>query len=360
MNNKKFNWIGITMPFENILNLQVRAFFFNSATDYLPYYKNFDLNMDKGATLLDVLNRVKTQNPDFSFPNKNIILKVNNQVTTADTLVVDIVDELGTEIQIDPATSYRSTNGLILNDDDFMESFELLAPYATDEDKAFYESLYVTHYASETNNYNRQYIGDAVLLLAERIISNGSEDKKAILAAISDEFNGIRCCEYENNVFRGDDQSETIEKLKSIMKLKDTATKCDKISFKKKDHTLDVETLEGAEIALYVGNNNSTVLMEKTKERVQNAGAKFIAFDMSTKLAGQTLMDTHFELAHIKAGTMLLDALDSGADILICSKNADIAIFHKAIVHCERVMGRDIELKIISMNTFENMCAVTA
>jgi len=29
------------MPFANIINLQVRAFFFNSATDYLPYYKNF-------------------------------------------------------------------------------------------------------------------------------------------------------------------------------------------------------------------------------------------------------------------------------------------------------------------------------
>ena len=82
------------MPFENILNLQVRAFFFNSATDYLPYYKNFSFNIDKGATLLDVLHRIKTQNPDFSFPNKNIILKVNNQVTMADTLVTDILQKI--------------------------------------------------------------------------------------------------------------------------------------------------------------------------------------------------------------------------------------------------------------------------
>ena len=348
------------MPFENILNLQVKAFFFNSETDYLPYYKNFSLNMDKGATLLDILNRIKTQNTDFSFPNKNIILKVNGQVTTAETLVTDVVEEMGATLQIDPATSYRSNNGLILNDDDFMESFELLAPYATDEDKAFYETLYTTHYASESNLYNRQYIGDAILLLAEKMISNGSEHKKEILTAISDEFNGIRSCEYENNVFKGEDHTETISKLKEMIKLKDTATKCDKVSFKKKEHELDLETLEGQEIALYVGNKNSNELIEKVKEKIENAAAKFVSFDMSTKLAGQTLMDTHFQIAHTKAGTMMLEALDSGADILVCAKNSDLEIFQKAIVHCERIMGRDIELKIISMNKLEDMCAVTA
>ena len=356
----KLIYKGITMPFENILNLNVRAFFFNSETDYLPYYKNFALNMDKGATLLDVLNRVKTQNPDFSFPNKNIILRVNGQVTTADTLVTDIVDAMGTELKIDPATSYRSNNGLILNDDDFMKSFELLAPYATDEDKAFYETLYTTHYASETNIYNKPYIGDAILVLADRMIGNGSKNKEAILTAISDEFNGIRCCEYENNVFNGTNHTETIKNLKSMLSLKDTASKCEKFTLRKKDHTLELETLEGAEIALYVGDKNSNELVETTKEKVSNAGAKFIAFDMSTKLAGQTLMDTHFELAHTKAGTMLLNALDSGADILVCAKDSDVAVFQKAIVHCERIMGRDIELKIISMNRLDDMCTVTA
>ena len=346
------------MPFENILNLQVRAFFFNSATDYLPYYKNFSIAIDKGAKLLDVLHRIKAQNPDFSFPNSNIILKVNNQITTAETLVIDIVDDMGSELQIDPATSYRSNNGLILNDDDFMESFELLAPYATEEDKAYYEKLYAVHYASETSNYNRQYIGDAILLLADRMISNGSEHKEAILEAISDEFDGIRCCEYENNVFRGEDYSTTISQLKSMINLKDTASKCEKISFKKKSHKVEMESLEGQNIALYVGDKNSNDLINNTKKIVESAGANFVSFDMSTKLAGQTLMETNFEMAHTKAGKMLLDALDSGADILVCAKDSDVTLFRDAIVHCERIVGRDIELKIISMSKLEELCAV--
>jgi succinate dehydrogenase/fumarate reductase-like Fe-S protein len=353
------NWIGKTMPFENILNLQVRAFFFNSATDYLPYYKNFDLNMDKGATLLDVLNRVKTQNPDFSFPNNNIILKVNDKVTTADTLVTEIVDAMGTELQINPATSYRSNNGLILNDDDFMESFELLAPYATEEDKVYYESLYVTHYASETSNYNRQYIGDAVLVLANRILQNNSEHKEEILTAISDKFNGIRCCEYENNVFKGENHADTIAKLKDMLTLRDTASKCEKFTLRKKDHVLNLETLDEQNIAVYIGDKDSDDILAEIKEKIINAGANFVAFDMSNKLAGQTLMDTHFEMAHTKAGKMLLDALDSGADILVCSLDFDLSIFQNAIVHCEKIMGRDIELKIISTKTLEDLSAVT-
>jgi len=89
------------------------------------------------------------------------------------------------------------------------------------------------------------------------------------------------------------------------------------------------------------------------KEKILTTGANYIKFDMSTKKAGQSLMDTNFELAHTKAGTMMLDALDSGADILVCAKEEDAKLFQDAIVHAERIMGRDIELKIISPKELE-------
>ena len=345
------------MPFENIINLQVRAFFFNAATDYLPYYKNFEITLQKDATLLDVLDKVKAKNSDFSFPNKNIILKINNKVTVAETVVSEIVEAMGTELQIDPALSYRSNNGLILNDDDFMQSFELLAPYASEEDKAYYESLYTTHYASETTNYNRQYIGDAILLLASKMINEGSEHKEAILNAINDEFNGIRCCEYENNVFKGEDHTEIILELKKMLKLKDTASSFDKFTCGKNDHSLDAETLASSNVALYVGSNNDD--LSDIKKLIKNNASSYVTFEKSAKLAGQTLMDTHFEIAHQKAGAMLLDALDSGADVLVCTKR-DVSIFQKALPSCERAMGRDIKLKIIAVHTLKELCSVFA
>jgi len=287
------------MPFANIINLQIRAFFFNSATDYLPYYKNFEITTQKDATLLDVLSKIKAKNPDFSFPNKNIILRVNDQVTTAETLVSEVVEAMGTEFQIDPALTYRSNNGLILNDDDFMENFKLLATYASDEDKAYYESLYTVHYASESTNYNRQYIGDAILLLAHKMIADGNENKEAILAAISDEFNGIRCCEYENNVFNGEDHTSKIAELKKMFTLKDTATYFDKFTCGKKDHSIDLETLASSNVALYVGSKEDDLAEIRTL--IKNNAASYVKFDKSTRLAGQTLMETHYEIAHQKS-----------------------------------------------------------
>jgi len=345
------------MPFSNIINLQLRAFFFNAATDYLPYYKNFEIAISKEATLLDVLSKIKAKNPDFSFPNKNVILKVNDKVTTANTTIGVVVETLGTELKIEPASTYHANNGLILNDDDFMKQFELLAPYASEEDRAYYESLYTVHYASETNNYNRQFIGDAILLLAHKMITEGNEHKEAILSAISDEFNGIRCCEYENNILNGEDHTEKISDLKKMLTLKDNASCFDKFTCGKKEHKIDHETLANSNVALYVGVNGDD--LSDIKTLIKENSASYINFEKSSKLAGQTLMDTHFEIAHKKAGQMMLDALDSGADILVCSEK-DTEIFQKAINACEKVMGRDIELKIISQNRLKELCSVEA
>lgn len=345
------------MPFENILNLDIRAFFFNATTDYLPYYKNFTVNVPKEATLLKVLYAIKTQNPDFSFPNKNIILKVNGLVTTSQTSIKEVIEAMGTELQIDPASTYRSNNGLILNDDDFMEHFELLAPYASEEDKAYYESLYTVHYASETSQYNRQYIGDAILLLASKMMNDGNENIKAILAAISDEHNGIRCCEYENNILNGEDHAKSIAQLKGMLTLKDSVSFFDKCTFRKREHDLTREALTNANVALYVGSKEDD--LDEVRNLIKNNAAAYVTFERSTKLAGQTLMETHFQLAHTKAGTMLLDALDSGADVLVCTKR-DVNIFQEALPACERIMGREIRLKIISVHTLKALCATTA
>jgi len=345
------------MPFSNIINLHVRAFFFNAVTDYLPYYKNFEIAVSKDATLLDVLSKVKAKNPDFSFPNKNVILKVNDKVTTAETSISTVVELMGSELKIEPASTYHSNNGLILNDNDFMENFELLAPYASEEDKAYYESLYTVYYASETNKYNRQFIGDAILILAHKMIAEGNEHKEEILRAISDEFNGIRCCEYENNILNGKDYTETISNLKKMLTLKDTASCFDKFTCGKKDHSIDPETLATSNVALYVGLNQDN--LKADIRLIKENATSYVKFEKSTKLAGQTLMDTHFEIAHQKAGQMLLDALDSGADVLVCTKG-DVSIFQKAINSCEKVMGRDIKLKIISLHTLKELCKVEA
>ena len=52
---------------------------------------------------------------------------------------------------------------------------------------------------------------------------------------------------------------------------------------------------------------------------------------------------------------MLLDALDSGADVLIFSRDEDLEVFKDIIAQAEESLGRDIELGLISLATFKDM-----
>ena len=348
------------MPFKNLLDINIKAFFFNSETDYLPYYKNFSFTLNDDAQLIDVLKLIKEKNSDFSYPEEDLIFRVNELIVTGDEKLSEIVNELGNELRIDPALKYRSDNGLILNNSDFLHQYRTLFSRhnATKEDLAYYLTLYPIHYASETFNYNHEYIGDAILLLAHKmIVEDKSEYKNEILKTINDEFIGIKCCEYENNVFNGEDHSQKINELKAMINLKEPVSLVDKLSeltLRKKNHDID-ESLSGTNIAIYTGDKKSNTIVEELKDIAKEHNINVINFKMSTKKAGQNIINSHSEMAHVKAGTVLLDALDSGADTLICIKNVDVDYFQSVISRCERVLGRDIELKIISTNTFHKV-----
>ena len=60
-------------------------------------------------------------------------------------------------------------------------------------------------------------------------------------------------------------------------------------------------------------------------------------------------------MAFKKGGAVLLDAMDSGAEILICSKDEDAKYFRENFGNFKRVAGRDIYLDIISLNELENI-----
>ena len=342
------------------MKLQIRAFFFNAQTDYLPYYKIFTVTMDEDAKAKDLLAAIKEQNDMFEFPKQKLIFKINGLVVTANEKMTDVVESLGTELQVDPVNSYRSNNGLRFNDNDFMRSYALLEPYCNEDDLKYFKSLYALHYASETSSFKRDYIGDAVLLLAHRLIENGSEYKTQILRAISEADSGLFDCEYENNLFTGEDHTETISVLKTMVKGKDdTMPSIFEILFSKitgtgksatkekqpqKRLTQAIDSIEGKNVAYYSGGDviNSTI-----SEDIQKAGAKVINFDRCTKLSGVSILGDSRSLALQKAGATLLDAFDSGADVLIVENEADFDMFSQNLKAIESMMGRDINLKII-------------
>ncbi|MEA3456838.1 MAG: hypothetical protein U9R26_10035 [Campylobacterota bacterium] len=338
--------------------LEIKAFFFNAQTDYLPYYRQFSFKLTEEMKSKDLLALIKEQNKDFSYPRENLVFRINDLVVDGDTSMNEVVEKLGTSLQIDPVDSYRSTNGLIINDTDFMKSYELLAPFASEDDLKYYQNLYALHYASETFRFDHDYIGDAILLLAHKMIQDGSEHKEEILAAIDNPFNGLSGCEYENNLFDACEHTAAIDELKAMTTAGDTNLFVNKIAQllpKKPVKRADVRSVEGMHVAFYAGSDTSREKLKEVNAQIRDAGAFIVNFDRSAKLAGRSLLERQKELAYTKAGTTLLNALDSGAELLIVANTMDLQMFeehHAAIV---KQIGRDIPLALISYEDFVNL-----
>ena len=341
--------------------LEIKAFFFNAETDYLPYYKQFNIDLEKidlveDMKTKDLLALIQEQNENFAYPEENLLFKINDLIVDGDQSMSEIIARLGTSLQIDPVNSYRSMNGLVIKDNDFMQSYELLAPFASEEDLEYYKTLYSVHYASETEKFDHTYIGDAILIFAHKMITEGSEHKEAILEAITYPHSSLLDCEYENNFFNAQDHTAAIEELKMMVKPPQDPSFMDKVAIrlaektdallKKEEKEPTVVSIEGKQIAYYAGA--VTENMDSVPQKIE----KPISFSRVQKLSGLSLLKDNSKLAYTKAGTTLLNALDSGAQVLIVEEKEVYEMFKNNFKAIEKTMGRDIDLELISTEDF--------
>ena len=342
--------------------LTIRAFFFNAKTDYLPYYKNFTITTENDATAKDLLSLIQEQNENFSYPKQKLHMKINGLVVDAKQSVTSIVEKLGTELQIDPVNMYRSNDGLKINDSDFMASYALLEPYATEADLKYYKTLYALHYASETEKFDRDYIGDAILILADKMIKETPENQDDIIEAITSVHSGLLDCEYENNLFNAQDHTETINVLKAMATPEDNPSILSLImarfSSKEEEKTIPtpvtrksitIENLADKHIAHYAG----LVSHDKMHALIAKLNMQGVHFPRSNKLSGLAVLEDNKKLAFKKAGTTLLDAFDAGAEVVVVEDTAVLDMFIENFSEIENVIGRKmIGLELMSTEDF--------
>jgi len=353
--------------------LKIRAFFFNAKTDYLPYYKNFTLNVEGETTAKELLGLIQEQNFNFSYPKQKLIMKINGLIVEAKEPVANIVEKLGCELLIEPANSYRSNDGLKINDADFMQLYALLEPYATESDLKYYKTLYALHYASETENFDREYIGDAILVLAHKMISEGNEHKEDILDAITSVHSGLLDCEYENNLFNAQSHDAAITALKDMVKSDDNEhpslldmikerfgkEKEEKVATKTKRAVKTIEDLQDKHIAYYAGtqSDNENVI----SQIILDMGTKEVVIPRKNKLSGLSILEDNKALALKKAGTTLLEAYDMGAEVLVVENEACYEMFTEYFSEIENIVGRKmIGLDIISAEDFATQASTVA
>ena len=322
------------------MELNLEVFFFNAKTDYLPYYKDFKINIDENEPIKTLLEEIKKQNRNFNYPDNNLWLRVNSKVLNQDTKISAIVKKFGTNLVIEPAFAYRSKDCLILDDSDFYNNYKKFEHLCDEEDKNYYNSLYGLHYASETLNYNKNYIGDSALIFAFYLIRKDDSNRDEVLSIISQE-NGLWDAEFENNMF---DETIDYTSLFNLLKqeagpVEDNNKVCSLFTRKYKDRKLTDDEIGVA----YYGKNPDIKLKENQK---------FINFEYQNKKCGKDLLDTNEKMALFKAGRVLSDAFDSGADILVVEKDDVLDYFKSNIGKIERVINRELPINLVSKSSF--------
>lgn len=325
----------------------VELFRFDMSTDYLPYYRKFNLKVDENISvngLLEILNSKE----EFGF-EENCNLKINNVYLNSSENLGEVIEKLGCDLKIEPISTYRSTKDLIINNSDYVEKTNLFAEFLSAHELSECLSRFeLDYYASNTLNFNKEYIGDHALYIAADIILNMPEHKDKVLSILDDSEKGIYYhTSLKNRVFKFDESKEQkIQDLLSMMpKVEKFGNKIIESSASEKN-----STFEGFNIAVYEGGLDLNL-----KELVLNSGAKLVELHTKDNQLPFNAFKVDEKFALSIAAEVLLEAKDNNADFILVGDQFSFDTFDAKQKLMEKYVGRDIEIPVISRSEFTQL-----
>ena len=124
--------------------ITIKAFRFNAETDYLPYYKTYEMKVENHELILDLLNRIKWEHDgSFSYRRScrhgicgSCSIKVNGKpVLACKENAWDMINLFGHELVFDPQNKKRAVKDMIIDKKDFWDKHEAVKPWVvTDVD----------------------------------------------------------------------------------------------------------------------------------------------------------------------------------------------------------------------------------
>ncbi len=199
------------MKFNNeTRKVTIKAFRFNAETDYLPYIKQYELEVGKDDLVLDLMNRIKWEH-DGSFSYRRSCrhgicgacgIKVNGKpVLACKQNAIELLDMFDNDITLEPQSKKRVIKDMIIDKKDFWEKHAKVKPYVvanveshpTKETKQSIEAFDALlnsdlciqcgncHYACPSLEANPDFLGPAALNAAYRFSidtrDNASEER---------------------------------------------------------------------------------------------------------------------------------------------------------------------------------------
>ncbi len=123
--------------------LTFKTFRFNAETDFLPYFKTYEMEVGKDELVLDILNRIKWEfDGSFSYRRScrhgicgSCSIKVNGKpVLSCKQNVWELVDIFDTDtLLLEPQSKKRVVKDMIIDKKDFWDKHAKLKPYLVAE-----------------------------------------------------------------------------------------------------------------------------------------------------------------------------------------------------------------------------------
>lgn len=179
--------------------LELSVFRFDAKTDFLPYYKKHFITIDFSKTVQDLFGAIQDQEISFDYPKDTYAaIKINGKALFTTATLEEIVEHFGKTLTLEPLSSKRVIKDMIINDEDFYQSFDLLASYVDAKDKPTFEQYIIYHYASDVLGLVEGFQGDALFAFAYDMIQKYPSHQRDILNVIANEhtgvFNHVRAC----------------------------------------------------------------------------------------------------------------------------------------------------------------------
>ena len=344
------------------MKIEISLFKFDKNSDYLPYYTKHFLKLENEKNILDILKNInKTAKLGFK-DCENFDLVINGVYVKANITIKEIVENFGKELTIEPISIRRAYDDLLIDDNDFLEKIKVLKNYTHSEDHLAYANLKQYYYASNTLNYNSDYIGDSVLLLAYDLIQRTPNHASYILNALNDvEIGAQYHTSLENRIYNIDESIE--EKIQDIQKRLNIFEDLDKqnfrinntliIDFKEFEETYEIKhDFKDFNIAYYPSKNN-----EKTLDLLSKLNANMLNLDTLKLDIAKNSFNKNPQITYYVASTILLDAFDTNADFLLVDTIEDFYVFDYNRKQIEKISGREIILPVIHVNELQKLAS---
>jgi hypothetical protein len=314
------------------------------------------------------------------------MVQINGTSVLGSLSVAEAVGICGRDWTIEPISTFRAAKDLLVDSRDFFDKYALLEPFGDESDKAHYESLIREYYASGTLAYNQDYMGDSMFLHAHHLIEKYPTKKREILKAI-DGINGIGLYEKECNLYPYHDSAKKIDALVSQMPLgvlqeevegiletmgyydEAESLLCAEFGVQR-DEDSALETMvdnigiekikEGVKhsfgdfkVAFYAGDFACKDLLDVQKESrtlLEAIGAEVVDFTYSVRGDGFDIVAHDKDIAFKKAGAIIFDAIDSGAEILVVDSKETHFMIDQQKRQCEKAIGRDIRVPVLNIS----------